>query len=161
MMSARDMDVVVRDARQARIDAVGDAELSLQADKAWCCLFTAQRHALLYQRALNNAAEARTAAEQYAVQPGRTRLAEMMRIRAAEYEQIAENHRIAGEKCHEDGEILEAEVLTIEHRKLLEHQREQAPAQAAPQHEQRVRRPQREPHHEAPAHHPGDDGDGQ
>jgi hypothetical protein len=159
MMTARDMDQVVSDARQARIEAVGDADLSLQADKAWCCLFVAQRHALLYQRALDNAGQARTAAEQYAMQPGRTRLAEMMRIRAAEYEQIAENHRVAGEKCQEDGEVLEAEVLTIEARKKVEKERAQAqPAQVAPP---RVRHREQPVHPPHPPHPPGDDGDGE
>ena len=173
MMSARSMDIVISDALEAKELAQGDAELTLNADKAWANLLTAQRHALLYQRALDNAGQCRAASEQYAVQPGRQRAAEAMRLRAAEYERIAENHLKAGEACYDAGEILEAEVLTIEKRKFAELQKaeEAKEAQPAPPAQtagdpralrRQHREEQRHPEPAQPAHHPGgDDGEGE
>ena len=173
MMTARSMDIVIKDALEAKDLAHGDAELTMNADKAWANLLTAQRHAMLYQRALDNAGQCRTAAEQYAVQPGRQRAAEAMRLRAAEYERIAENHLQAGEAAYDAGEVLEAEVLTIEKRKFAEMEKEEeakappapAPATGDPRalRRQQQREERQHPHPEPPpAHHPGgDDGEGE
>ena len=114
MLSAEQFQPMVDEAYTTREQTARDPDknLRVQADKAFCEIFTAQRHAILAERRLIEAGQVRTYSEMLSAQ-GLFRLAERERVRAANLEQQARNHQKASEEGQAIGEQMEGDALVV------------------------------------------------
>ena len=148
MLSFEQFEPLVEDAERVKEQTARDPDKTLRqnAEKAFNQIFIAQRHALLAQRKLFEAGMARTYAEQLSAEPGRGRLAERERVRAATLEQQARNHQRASEEMQQAGDQMESEALVMLQRKSQQQLPPQSPppATTAPA-EPQVRHRHRDP----------------